>query len=440
MAAWRDELLAGVLPSGRDVSSDGERVALLEALEQLSRAAVAIQADVALALDASQRAQQAAVGEPAARQGRGVAAQIALARRCSPHRGQMFLGVARALSTELPHTRVALREGVIDEHAARLVVAETACLQPEDRLVVDEEACGDHEGLEGLGTRRLLGDVRRRVLRIDPASAVRRAARAAADRCVTLRPAPDTMAYLTALVPVAQGVAAVAALGRDADAGIATGAAGDRSRGQVMADLLVERLTGQVTAEAVPVEVSVVISDAALLGGDPDPATLVAGGVGREPLPAQIARELIARASEADLAWVRRLYARPDGELVALTSRQRFVRGGLAAFLRLRDQGLCRTPWCDAPARHADHVVPANAGGSTTAHDTQSLCAACNHAKQAPGWAARPRPGPGPQVVETTTPTGSRHLSRAPSPPWPADPPVTALDHALDLLHERLAS
>ncbi len=50
--------------------------------------------------------------------------------------------------------------------------------------------------------------------RARPTAAVRRAARAAGDRRVTIRPAPDTMTYLTTLLPVAQGVAAWASLSR----------------------------------------------------------------------------------------------------------------------------------------------------------------------------------------------------------------------------------
>ncbi len=152
-------------------------------------------------------------------------------------------------------------------------------------------------------------------------------------------------------------------------------------------------------------------------------------------MPAQVARELVARASEADAASVRRLYATPDGELVAMTSLQRLVRGTLADFLRVRDQGLCRTPWCDAPARHGDHVTgrhPGNSDEATTAHGTQGLCEACNHAKQAPHWQARPCAGRGRHRVETTTPTGHRYTSTAPSPPCPAQPVRTSLDRALD--------
>ena len=95
--------------------SDAERVELIGALEDLANAARAAQAVVTAAFDASQRAEQARVGVPADQQGRGVAAQVALARRESPHRGQQHLGLARVLTREMPHTLAAFRAGRVTE-------------------------------------------------------------------------------------------------------------------------------------------------------------------------------------------------------------------------------------------------------------------------------------------------------------------------------------
>ena len=65
--------------------------------------------------------------------------------------------------------------------------------------------------------RRSQREARRLAYELDPGSILRRGRRAVADRRVTLRPAPDTMTLLTGFLPVAQGVAAYAALTRDAD-------------------------------------------------------------------------------------------------------------------------------------------------------------------------------------------------------------------------------
>ena len=96
-----------------------------------------------------------------------------------------------------------------------------------------------------------------------------------------------------------------------------------------------------------------------------------------------------------------------------MKSRSRRFRGGLADFVTLRDQ-TCRTPWCDAPIRHLDHVVDHASGGETTVVDGQGLCEACNYTKQALGW--RARPGPDGSVV-TTTPLGRSYTSRPPGLP-----------------------
>ncbi|MDQ4055170.1 MAG: hypothetical protein M3237_21080, partial [Actinomycetota bacterium] len=68
-------------------ATDAERIEALRGLEELKCAAEALQAEITADLDTSQRQLQAAAGVPAERQSRGVAHQIALARRESPHRG-----------------------------------------------------------------------------------------------------------------------------------------------------------------------------------------------------------------------------------------------------------------------------------------------------------------------------------------------------------------
>ena len=100
----------------------------------------------------------------------------------------------------------------------------------------------------------------------DRAGYVARGRTARTDRRVGLRPAPDTMSVLTGFLPVEQGVACLAALRTHTDTVVAAGDA--RTRDQIMADTLVERVTGQATATDVNVEVGIVIPVDALL--DPD--------------------------------------------------------------------------------------------------------------------------------------------------------------------------
>ena len=376
-------------------ATDEERITEIRELEVLKCAAEAAQSVLTADFDASQREEQALAGVPARQQGRGVAAQIALARRESPHKGQQHLGLAKILPTELPHALAAFTGGHITEWRAMLIGRETGCLSLADRRAVDEALAADPERLAEMGDREVVGEARKLAYRLDPGSLVERRRRADSDRAVTIRPAPDTMTYLTGLLPVAQGVAVFAALTRAADS--ARASRDPRGRGQIMADTLVERVTGQRSAEGVPLRVNLVISDDVLFGADGH-----AHIEGYGPVPGDLARDLAARTRQK---WLRRLYASPDtGELVAMESRSRTFPKGLGELIDLRDQ-TCRTPWCDAPIRHHDHVRAVEDGRETSAANGQGLCEACNHAKQAPGWIARPRPGPT-YTVETRTPTG----------------------------------
>ena len=159
------------------------------------------------------------------------------------------------------------------------------------------------------------------------------------------------------------------------------------------------------------ISLGLVMTDRALFGTSDEPAHLDGFG----PIPAELARELMAGAcSRKETVWLRRLYADPDtGELVAMDARGRYFGSGLGRFIRLRDQ-ICRTPWCDAPIRHGDHAFDHDDGGATSGDNGQGLCEACNHAKQAPGWRARPSPTAGHHQIDTTTPTGHSYRSRPP--------------------------
>ncbi|HEX8496464.1 MAG TPA: hypothetical protein VF661_04650, partial [Actinomycetales bacterium] len=138
-------------------------------LEQLKGALAARQARVAVAFDRAQREEQAAAGVPARKVGRGVAEQIALARRESPSRGSRHLGVAKALVSEMPNTLAALASGDIGEWTATLVVKETACLAADDRRTVDDELRGVHAAAAVGGAdrhRQARAGVRRRQRRL----------------------------------------------------------------------------------------------------------------------------------------------------------------------------------------------------------------------------------------------------------------------------------
>jgi hypothetical protein len=394
------------------VAYEATLVTRIAELERGKSAAAAEQARLTAELDGARRAREAAQGVSAAKRGKGLGAEIALARHDSPNRGGRHLGFARALVHEMPHTLGALECGALSEWRATLIVRESACLSVEHRRVLDTRMCADHTTLEGKGDKRIEADAKAIAYELDPQAVVDRAVRAESERTVTCRPAPDNLAYVTALLPMRQGVAVYAALRRAGDTTF-----DGRGRGQVMADTLVERVTGRPADAPVPVAVNLVMSDQSLLGGDNSPAHVDGCG----PIPAEVARRLVdaAATDKRSAATLRRLYRHPkSGALLAMESRSRRFPKGLARFIGFRDQS-CRTPYCDAPIRHRDHAVPRNRGGPTNTLNGLGMCERCNYDKESPGWHVSPSEQDGVHTAEFTTPTGAHHRSTAPPLPGP---------------------
>lgn len=407
-----------------DLHDPAALIAGIASLEKVKAAAAAQQARLTALLDSVVRGAESALGVPVAKQGRGLAAEVALARRDSPVRGSRHMGFAKALVGEMPHTLAALEAGVLSEWRATIVVRESACLDVEDRRRLDQELCANQASLDGVGDRALCAAAKAIAYRLDPVAVVERSAAAPKHRTVTIRPAPDAMTYVTALLPVAQGVGVYASLKRAADT-----TCDGRSRGQVMADTLIERVTGRSASTAVPIAVSLVISDQALTGVTDDAAVVIGYG----PIPSALAQQLIADAvgDAQSAATLRRLYANPaSGALVSLESRARLFPKGLADLIVLRDQQ-CRTPYCNAPIRHIDHADPHRRGGPTSAHNGLGLCEACNYTKETPGWhVATTTSEQGRHEAEFTTPTGATYRSTAPPAPGTPIPQLPSADSA----------
>ena len=529
---------------------DAARIDRIATLERMKGACAAAQARLCADLLTDRLANEHAATDGTRRPfdpdqvRRGVAAEIGLARQQSPHRARRMLGLAQALTTEMPCTLAALAIGATSEYRAELIAQEFGCLTPVDRMIADREIGPKLAGLGDLRSRHAAAGI---AGRLDPAAVLAKIRGAVADRRVSIRPAPDTMLRLSALLPLGPGMGAFFALRRCADLG---GCEGDeRSRDQFMADELVARLTnapagvanginnatnppagvannapagvannppagvadtatptdppageantnpptdppageangindvtdppagladpdvpvtsatsgstsGTARTATAPVEpaeqtgcdaygaplgpggtldLQLVMTDRALLDGDDEPARVTGYG----PIPAVLARHLIAATAGAGSgksekldagaakAFVRRLFTDPDtGQLVAMDSRAREFPEAARRFLIARDQ-ICRTPWCDAPIRHIDHITPAARGGPTTIGNGQGLCANCNYTKESPDWTIAAKPD---GRITTTTPTGYSTDSRPPPLPrsarWGSAPAASAL-------------
>jgi len=397
-----------------DEPATDDPLAEIRAIEELKNALCARQARLGVQVHQCQRVKDAARGIDRATTARLVGSQLALAQRRSPHLGSRLLGLAHAVTEEMPHTYTALAAGVINERDATALVAQTAHLTRADRGVVDA-ALADHLGQ--VSHRRLVAEAAKHAYTADPAAFVHRRAQAEADRRVTLRPAPDCMTWLTALLPVKDGVACYAALQTAATAH------SDQPRGQVMADTLVQRVTGRAPADgSADIHVDLLMPIDTLTGDTP------AHVPGYGPIPADLARQWVTGddTSHNVRVQIRRIFTYPDtGDLIGMDSRARTYPGLLAHLIRLRDH-TCRTPWCDAPIKHTDHIQAHATGGETSERNGAGLCARCNLTKEHPDLSITGQAG------EITTRTGSlTATTRAPAPPGMPPPTPSHTERTL---------
>lgn len=392
--------------------SNSDRIDQITALEALKGAAAAAQAALTVDLYDQQRAADQADGIRQADTARSVGGQVALARRESPSRGSRDLGLARALVDEMPHTFGALRRGEISERRATIVAAETACTTREIRGIVDEDIAGD---LAQVSDRRACALAAGLTAELDAASVVAKRSRAVSGRRVSVRPAPDGMAILTAVLPCADAIASYLALQQQIDSDRGDGT--DRTRGQRMADLLVRRVTGREPTQGHDVHLNLVMTAESLFAGGMQPAMLEGYGL----MSADLARQIVGAESGTERqcaakVTIRRLFATPaEPDLVRMESTSRRFDGLLRELITVRDQ-TCRTPYCDAPIRHIDHIEAHAAGGPTSYDNGQGLCENCNYRKEHPGWRSTRARGDGYRhTVHTITPTG--HVYRSEPPP-----------------------
>ncbi|SNS43466.1 HNH endonuclease [Rhodococcoides kyotonense] len=399
-----------------DLADAAAGIDLISALETVKSACAAVQATATDAVATAIATTRREAGLPKAQWHKGIASQIGLARRESPNKGGRFLGLAQSLVHEMPHTHQRLLAGELNEWRVTLLARETACLTVEDRREIDKRLCQDVGTLKGLGDKAIEAKARALAAELDPASVVKKRAKAFSQRRTSTRPQPDFMCQFTTLTSMDRAVAMWATLKRDADSMVGVGEE-TRTRDQIMADLAYQRITGAASAKAgAQVTVNLVISDDSLLSNGGNPAHLAGYG----DIPAPIARHLVREASEADsTVELRRVYAAPGtGALTAMESKSRRFPTALARLIDIRDR-TCRTPWCDAPIRHHDHIRAHARGGETSADNGAGLCAACNHAKEAEGWSSAPRPTKYGvvHVYDFETPTGHQYSSEAPPMP-----------------------
>ena len=330
--------------------------------------------DFAHAFDAAYPPAAAAFADRARR------AELACALRLPERSAENLMGEARALVERLPATLVALGQGRFSYRHAQVVVDETAGLSPDDTATVERLALGSAATQTA---SRFARTVRRLRERRDPSTMIERVATAFENRAVTIDPAPDGMAYLTAYLGA---VDAAAIHDRLTQAGIAEQRSGDPRtlgalRADVLADALLDRDIDRGPFHGITPTVVVTVPVQTLLGGD-EPGLLE--GVG--PIDAATARRITAAAP-----GLYRLLTHPETGAALSLGRSRYqVPDGLRMWLRIRD-GICRFPGCSIGTHRSDidHTLDWQYGGATEHGNLAHLSRGHHTLKHHGGWKVR---------------------------------------------------
>ncbi|GMA22317.1 hypothetical protein GCM10025864_00760 [Luteimicrobium album] len=374
-----------------------------------------------------------------------------------------------------PEVADALAGGWIDTARADVLVSYDAVpVAVRERVAADLVGTADAPGPAiGLTPAQLRERLRRAAIEADPGAASVRAQAAAADRRhVWIDPAPDQMAWLTALLPAADA-ARVWARVEDLSRTAVCAPGETRTLAQARADTLTDLVTGTTGTEtttqdgaaqttmtgsdvpgsdipatgatgsvgsigsgAVRTVVNVTVAATTLLGLDESPAVLAGYG----PVPAAVARVL---AAGGDATW-RRILTDPATGVATDVSRTAYRPGVvLGDLVRTRD-ATCTFPGCPVPATrcdldHLDPFDPARpTAGQTRADNLHPVCRAHHNAKTHGGWTTSRDPD---NTITWTAPSGHRYTTparptdptlptgptRHGPPPAPEAPPATQL-------------
>lgn len=360
--------------------SDGDLFSALAGWQQVICAAQAAQAAVLQEMTARASVPDQWIADH-------VATQLVCTRRVADDL------VARAcLTGSRPVLQDAWAAGLLDARKVDVVVKEIAFLN-QDAAAVEPAVLADAVAHAGVLTAPQLGQrVRRQVLAVDGRAAEARRVRAVADRCVTLTPGVDGMAWLTALLPAQVATAAFTVL--DALAGTThvdgDQRTADQRRADAFGDVFMSVLERQATPDGSPlprrhgqaVTINVTVAASTLLGRDDAPGFLDSFG----PIPAGLARDLAQ-----DGTW-RRVLTDPATGLVCEVGGVTYRPGADLTRTVIARDVTCTFPGCRQPAARCDldHRVPFDptrpAADQTCVENLHALCRHHHQAKTEKAW------------------------------------------------------
>ncbi|MCB5272961.1 hypothetical protein BJG92_00473 [Arthrobacter sp. SO5] len=337
-------------------------------------------------------------------------AELACVLTVSERSAGALLCEAQALTAGLPLTLAALQAGGISWQHARVMVDETADLDPAaaaalEAHFLDPEAPDPARGCPAgeLVPGRFRAKARTWRERHHPVSIEERHVKCAADRRVEYAPDRDGMAWLSAYLPAdtAAGIwerittGARALQGPDetrtltqlrADVaagwylssnlpGTGTGTGGEAGGG---APGTVAGLSGQVPVPRAQVLITVPVMS--LLGATDEAAILDGHG----PIPPSMARRLVADGADS---CYRVLVDPRDGAPLEIGRTSYRLPRALRQWLRLRD-GKCPFPGCNNPSldNDADHLLAWADGGTTGITNLGQPCRKHHRLKHSSAW------------------------------------------------------
>lgn len=362
-----------------------------------------------------------------------LAVRLAVSRRAL----EVKLDLADTLSM-WPAVADLMSSGAIDATKARAIGDGLTVITPENRGIVLDTVLPDAPRLTAPQMRHR---IRKVAAEVDPPADERRMEREAERRCVTMTPASDGMAWLTAYLPAdaaASCLTALDALAANADPADPRGM--DARRADALTDILRHVLdTGIGPYGEVPTQqrrrphIQVTVPAGSLLGLDDAPAELAGYG----PIPASM-----ARAIAADGTWRRILL--DDQGVVCCGGHDSYRPGAdLTGTIAARD-ATCTFPGCRVPARRCDldHITPFDperpAVEQTHAGNLHALCRHHHQLKTIGTWGVTRDPRSG--TTTWTDPLGRtyrRDPHRLPSPPPAGTSRRTASGDGLDTTRDR---
>lgn len=359
-----------------------------------------------------------------------VAARLAITRRAAENRYHLAMALDAA-----PEVQDALALGHLEVRKVDVLLHETEHLSTSVRDLVRLAVL---PAAPTLTVPQIKAAVRRAEITMDAAAAASRHEAARAERCVRLRPAPDAMAWVSALLPAPAATTAMTALDALAASSAPEDERGvDARRADALVDVMRDVLdTGIGPGGALPTtqrrhpHLSLTVNATTMAGLDEHPAELAGYG----PIPAPVAREIAARA-----AW-RAVGADPStGEMAARSTRVYRPGAQLVGLVVDRD-ATCTFPGCRISATRCDvdHIEPYDHGANgdsperTTVDNLHALCRHHHRLKTSGRWTPDRDPVTG---VTTWRSSTGRTYTRDPHPidpsvhePVPRRPPRPTVD------------